>query len=80
VEVVVAVREFEAWFLAGLGAANSETVRDAKGEFAAMEGISYRETIHQARYAARLDLDVAYTTSRSFRRLVSAVGALVQVV
>lgn len=60
VRACVAVREFEAWFLAaasalGLGEdePSAEAVRDAKGAVRARD-LRYRPFTHQPRYAARL--------------------------
>jgi hypothetical protein len=60
IRVCVAVREFEAWFLAaasaiGLGEdePDAESIRDAKGMVRAREP-AYRPITHQARYAVRL--------------------------
>ena len=76
VHVAVAVREFEAWFLASVADPAAEQVRDAKAAFATKEQINYRATIHQARYVASMDMAAASVNSRSFRHFVSSVGAL----
>lgn len=86
VSVVLANREYEAWFIA---AANSldkirgfffdssetvdpETPRDAKGWMRAhMASGSYGETTDQAAFTARMDLEQAFARSRSFRKLCS---------
>ena len=90
VTLVGAVREYESWFLASLetvfedrGAfpGNPETVANPKSrlqEF--LPGRSYRETRDQASLTARIDLDVASTNSRSFRRLCHAVEELVEAI
>lgn len=92
VEVVVAVREFEAWFLAAVellrdhrsvleGASldgDAEAPRDAKGRLAKVMNESYRETIHQAAFCSRLDLGAAVGASPSFRSLVTAMERLVR--
>lgn len=93
--IVMANREYEAWFLAGIeslrgrrgirGDAASfpepEGPRDAKGRLKRrMErGASYSPTLDQTALTARLDLASAYRGCRSFRKLVSAVGTLLQV-
>ncbi len=85
--VVMANREYEAWFLASVGslsdtqAATShptpEEPRDAKGQLESlMPGLSYSSTIHQASFTAKLDMNAAYLRCRSFRKLVKAFGEL----
>ena len=90
--VVMASREYEAWFLASIEAlrGNSkvlpdatshhepEVPRDAKGELERrMPGsASYSPTVDQVALTAELDLELAYRRCRSFRKLVSAFGAL----
>ena len=90
--VVLANREYEAWFLASiqtlrgnaaiLPEASShpspESPRDAKGELDLRmpHGASYSPTVDQASLTALLDLESAYRHCRSFRKLVSAFGAL----
>ena len=78
--VAVAVREYEAWFLAaieslrGHGGVSGDAVfdgepehpRDAKGVLAARMTESYRETLHQARFSAVMDLAQARGRSPSF--------------
>lgn len=90
VEVVVACREFEAWFLAAAPSlaphpslresphfdGDPESPRDAKGRLEDLMIEQYRPTLHQARLASLMSLDVASERSRSFRRLVSAVSEL----
>jgi len=81
-EIVVAMREYEAWFLASLpslelgeGIAphdSPETIRDAKGKLESyMGGGSYMETIDQAKLTARLDFASA-CECRSFHQAVKA--------
>jgi len=90
--VVMANREYEAWFLASIEALrgragippeaashpNPEAPRDAKGELERRMagGASYSATVDQAPLTAHLDLQIAYQRCRSFRKLVSAFGAL----
>lgn len=84
--VVIANREFEAWFIAAAGSlngvrgfvfdererTNAETPRDAKGWMRErMEGRAYGETTDQPAFAARFDLDEAAANSRSFRKMCS---------
>jgi uncharacterized protein DUF4276 len=78
--VVIAHREYEAWFLATLPEPHPapETVRDAKGELAdRLEG-RYLPTVDQPSLSATFDMSKAYPRCRSFRRLVKAFGELVQ--
>jgi hypothetical protein len=88
----MANREYEAWLLAGVeslrGVAgirgdagphpDPEAPRDAKGELEQRMsiGASYSPTVDQAALTAHLDLQNAYQRCRSFRKLVSAFGAL----
>jgi hypothetical protein len=90
--VVMANREYEAWFLASIEALrgtaailsdanshpNPESPRDAKGELERrMSGnASYSPTVDQATLTAHLDLESAYRRCRSFRKLVAAFGEL----
>jgi hypothetical protein len=89
--VVIANREYEAWFLAAAqslrgkrGLANDmqappdpESIRDAKGWLAhqATQGLSYRPTIDQPALTNIFDLEQAYS-ARSFRKLVKEIIAL----
>lgn len=93
--IVMANREYEAWFLAGIESlrglagirdnatthADPESPRDAKGELEQrMQGSrSYSPTVDQAPLTARLDLASAHRGCRSFRKLVSAFGRLLAV-
>lgn len=86
VEVVLANREFESWFLAALpslaGVAglpptstvppDPESIRDAKGYLRNLAG-RYSD---QPRFAARIDLEMACANSPSFAKLWRAVVAL----
>lgn len=84
VAVVLANREFEAWFIASapslegyrgfsVGAQPvppAEIPRDAKGWMKQrMASRSYGPTTDQPAFAARLDLEMARSNSRSFRKL-----------
>lgn len=82
---VVAVREFEAWFLAGAAGLaghmglpedlaappNPESVRGAKEWLSKRmpAGITYRPPAHQPSFAQRFDLDAARRTAPSFAKL-----------
>ena len=88
--VCVAVREYEAWFLAGIESlrghrsmrddaafdTDPEKPRDAKGRLAAQMQEPYQETLHQAAFSALVDLDQVTRRSPSFRALVDAVTQL----
>ena len=78
--VVIAHREYEAWFLATLPAPHPtpEGVRDAKGELAQRLEGGYLPTVDQASMSATFDMSKAYPRCRSFRRLVKAFGELVE--
>jgi hypothetical protein len=84
VSVVLANREFEAWFLAGAESldgkrgfscakqetSDPEAVRNAKGWLSERMGAGrYRETTDQPAFATLLDLRLAHDRSRSFRKL-----------
>jgi len=89
--LVVANREFESWFLAGIESLRGsrgirqdagapldcETIRDAKGRLNAfMIGETYHALTHQPSFAATLDIGLAARRSRSLRKLVAEVGRL----
>lgn len=92
--VVIAQREYEAWFLAAIESLrghrnvrsdaeahpNQENPRGAKEQFELRmrPGTSYIETTDQSAFSATLSLQVAYRRSRSFRKLASSFGNLVQ--
>ncbi len=82
--VVLANREFEAWYLAaaeslegqrgfscaGEVVAEPDSVRNAKGWISRRMGAGrYRETTDQPAFAAMMDLRAAQAHSRSFRKL-----------
>jgi len=82
--VVLANREYEAWFIAaarsldghrgfscpGDGLVAAETPRDAKGWLRRnMEGRTYSEVLDQPAFTAHFDLQQAFDNSRSFRKL-----------
>jgi hypothetical protein len=90
VEIVVAYQEYESWFLAAadslrahpdvrndaVAPANPEGRRDAKRELEKLMLESYKETRHQPKFSALIDLKTASQNSRSFRRMVHAVETL----
>lgn len=91
--VVIAHREYEAWFLAAVESLrnrrgiradalqhpNPESPRNAKKEIELRmhAGASYSETIDQAPLTALFDMRSAYAHCRSFRRMTNAFGLLV---
>ena len=91
-QVVLAKREYEAWFIGAVESlrnirgirANAtshpepETVRDCKGalEKRMSTSNSYSPSVDQAAFTAMLDLRAAYQACRSFRRVTSAFGRL----
>jgi hypothetical protein len=84
--VVMARREYEAWFLAAIESlrgqhgisqdavyqSNPEQVRDAKGAVGSFmpHNASYAPTADQPSLSARFDLGAAYRRASSFRKLV----------
>ena len=90
--VVLATREYEAWFLASIeslrGTAgiradatshpHPETPRDAKGRLGRRMETRYFPTAHQAPLTNAFDMAAAYRGCRSFRRLVTAFGVLLE--
>ncbi len=86
VSIVLASREYEAWFIAAAASldghrgfsfdppevSDGERLRDAKGWMKArMAAGAYRETTDQPAFSARMDLPLAFDRSRSFRKLCS---------
>jgi len=85
VAVVLANREYEAWFIAAANSLNGlrgfqalpgdvdgdpERPRNAKGWMRErMAGRVYGETTDQAAFSAAMDLEMAFQRSRSFRKL-----------
>lgn len=81
--VVLAKREYEAWFIAAAQSLDgcrgfccpgtpveAETPRDAKGWLRRnMEGGTYSEVLDQPAFTALFDLQQAFDNSRSFRKL-----------
>ncbi len=93
-ELVLAHREYEAWFLAGLESlrgkrgirddalapAEPEATRDAKGalEKRMGPGGAYIETVDQAALSQLFDMRAAFSRSRSFQHFVTAFGRLIR--
>lgn len=75
--VVVAVREYESIFLAGMSHRDPETVRGAKELLRKLTGEPYHDTVHQAKYSARLELPVA-RECRWFRKLEKELLAILR--
>jgi hypothetical protein len=92
--VVIAKREYEAWFLATIESlrgkrgirSDATSHPDPEGPRGAKEqleqrldpGCSYRETIDQVALTAQFDLHEAFLRCRSFRSLVGAFGRLAE--
>jgi hypothetical protein len=77
-EAVLAVREYEAWLLAGQcidWRDDPERPRDAKSKLSASLGV-YRETVDQPKLTAALNIASASEGSRSFRQLLTALDRL----
>lgn len=88
----IAVREFEAWYLAAVDSlthhrairaeagppTDPEARRDAKGQLEQRMTESYRETLHQVAFASMLDLDLAAARAPSFARFVRCVQRLLR--
>lgn len=93
-DVVLAHREYEAWFLASIESLrgergitedaqphpNPEIPRDAKGQLRARmrAGRTYSETRDQPALSARFSMSDAYVRCRSFRKLTKAFGDLLR--
>jgi hypothetical protein len=91
-QVVLATREYEAWFLGAIESLrgkrrirpdacfpeNPEAVRDAKGalEELMVESADYMETIDQPALSGLFDMAMAFRRCRSFRKLVKCFGKL----
>lgn len=91
--VVIAHREYEAWFLSAIESLRGhrgvlddadphltpETPRDAKGQLEArmQADTSYLPTTDQPAFSATFSLSDAYRRSRSFQKLASSFGHLV---
>ena len=93
-EVVIAHREYEAWFLAAIESLRGirgirsdaephpspEEPRGAKEQLEArmQAGRSYLERTDQPALSARFSMQDAYSGSRSFRKLTGSLGALLR--
>jgi hypothetical protein len=91
-EVVLANREYEAWFISAIESLRGtrgvrpdavshpapETIRDCKGalEERMEDGASYSPTVDQAALTAQLNFGQAHVACRSFRRMTKAFGNL----
>ena len=90
VQVAIAVREFEAWFLSTVDSLQShravvagahaisdpERLNNPKAKMNELMTEGYRATIHQPAFAARMDLSTA-RRCRSFDHLVECVGRVI---
>lgn len=89
--VVVACREYEAWFLGGIESlrahrsvrddaafdSDPEAPRDAKGRLRQLMNEPYRETLHQPAFTELLSIEAARQRCPSFEHLVRSVGELI---
>jgi len=92
IAIVLAMREFEAWFLAAADSlvggnsllpgtkppAEPERVRDAKGWLSQAMGSRYSEVLDQPRFAARFDLAAARSACPSFDKLSRELASLLR--
>ncbi len=92
IAVVLAEREFEAWFLAAADSlvgpkglsdgteppTDPERVRDAKGWLSQAMGCRYSEVLDQPRFAARFDMAAARSRCASFDKLWRELVELLQ--
>ena len=80
--LAIAVREYEAWFIADSDdparIAKAETVRGAKEEMTKILGRKYSSTIDARKMSSQIDVERVERNSRSFRHLVKVVGELIQ--
>jgi hypothetical protein len=90
--VVLAYREFETWFIAGLRSLRgrrglpqdldppdiAEGIRDAKGWLAHRMNVAYDPVIHQLEFTRAFDIEQA-RSNRSFGRLCRLVQAFLEV-
>ena len=93
-EVVLAKREYEAWFLATVESLRThhsvrsdaqshpdpESPRGAKAILEAMMHISYSERTHQPAFSAMFCMAAAYARCRSFRKLIGSFGRLMETI
>lgn len=92
-QVVLAQREYEAWFIAAVESLRGfrgirtdatshsapESVRDCKAALEESMIIGYSPTVDQAAFTERLDLTRVHQVCRSFRRAADAFGRLASV-
>ncbi len=81
ISVVMAHREYEAWFIASASSIralnnvtphpNPEEKRDAKQWLSERMLVEYDPVQHQTSFTVQFDLDVARATTRSFKKLCS---------
>lgn len=90
-QVVVAVKEFEAWFLADVESLrahrsvrvtaeshpNPEGVRGAKEALSDRMLVPYKETLHQPAFCSLIDLDLVERRCQSFGAFVQAISRIV---
>lgn len=83
--VVVANKEYEAWFLASLESfggnpypGDPDGKRGAKEELERSLGIYYNAAADQPSFSARMRLEAAYDRSRSFRKLTKEFRSLLR--
>jgi hypothetical protein len=90
--VVLAYREYETWFLAGIESLrgyrnirdnaeridNPEQYRDSKGQLEKrmVPGCYYRETLDQTPLSAQVDIKHVAVRSRSFKKLISCFSSI----
>jgi hypothetical protein len=91
ISVVIAKREFENWFMGSLEAfrgqwgiphdaeipEDPEDI-DSKGRISKLMGVKYIETLHQAKFAAKLDLKLCKEWCPSFDKFCRDVEWLIQ--
>jgi hypothetical protein len=92
VSVVLAKREYEAWFIAASESLNGyrglvlgqgaeidpEAKRDAKGWMRERMANGYREVLDQPAFSSRMNLKFAYERSRSFKKFCDEVQKQMQ--
>jgi hypothetical protein len=84
--VVLAKKEFEAWFLASLGSlkpdatppADVENIQGAKERLSSLIGLPYSETADQPAFTAQFDMNSARVNSPSFDKCWRAVESLLE--
>ena len=82
IAVVCAKPEYENWFLASdqTFCGDVEEYRGAKEWLSRKmpRGLAYKETTNQLQFSTAIDIEAAFTASRSFRRLCNAIQELVE--